>query len=265
MPKYRLIQNIAIAFCTLLLVSCAKQAVELPQTQNTVEQTKAIEYDKIKKESFRSRNSIPTDISRYEGSLWKDEASWGNLLRDHRARFRGDLVKITNLQEVITISQPKEVAPAPAPNALGAAAQATATAAEILDTVSEISEAEKEQNEVLSSLRSISAYVQSVLPNGNMVIVGEKVDYRQQNTVRYVTTVKGIIRPADVNENNEVTAIKLARFEPKIKRQMQAKALNTITPRTIRKQASILDRLSHIATPRPSPAQTQAAPATPAQ
>ena len=130
----------------------------------------------------------------------------------------------------------------------------------MLEAVTGISKAEEEQNEVLSSLRSISAYVQSVLPNGNMVIVGEKVDYRQQNTVRYVTTVKGIIRPADVNEANEVQAIKLARFEPKIKRQMLARNLQNLAPVVGQKKAGLLDRLSHIATPginRPQSVNTQ--------
>ena len=234
----------------LTLCSCSGNApIQLPQQRMEPEQAKAKNYEELKRESYRNRSPIPAKQGRYEGSLWNDEASWGNLLRDHRARFRGDLVKIINLQEVISVSKPKDVPqPAPVVPIAGAGEQEAGQVNQLLDAVTGLSQAEEEQREVLSSLRSISAYVQSVLPNGNMVIVGEKVDYRQGNTVRYVTTVKGIIRPADVNEANEVPAIKLARFEPKTKRQMLAKSLN-IAPIIGQQKAGLLDRISHIATP----------------
>ncbi len=228
--------------------SCSKERIELPKAPMTEAEKKAENHSNLKQHSYRSRNSIPTNQSRYEGSLWRDEASWGNLLRDHRARFRGDLVKITGLQDVISVSTATAKKPMPKPVIAAGEAQA-GQINDILDYASGISKAEEEQNEVLGSLRSISAYVQSVLPNGNMVIIGEKVDYRQQNSVRYVTKIKGIIRPADVNENNEVPAHKLARFEPIIKRQMLAKNIRSLSPMIGQKKAGLLDKLSHMATP----------------
>jgi flagellar basal body L-ring protein FlgH len=213
------------------------------------------DYSDIRTQAYRSR-TLPTEaVNRYEGSLWKDEASWGNLLRDHRARFAGDLVKIIDLHEVIVLPKKEEPKPIPAAAALADAGEEEAEAVnEVLDVMTGTSKAEEEEREVLASLKSISAYVQAVLPNGNMVIVGEKVDYRQQNSVRYVTTVKGIIRPSDVNNNNEVPAIKLARFEPKVKRQMLARNLQTLAPIIGTQKAGLLDRLSHIASPTPSSA-----------
>ncbi len=245
-----MIRFLVFACLSFCIIACGSSQAELPQLPSVVENQKEKINNEIKQESYRARNSIPTARGRYEGSLWKDEASWGNLLRDHRARFRGDLVKITSLQDVISISEPKKI-PQPVPlTPIAAAGEETAgQVTEILETVTGVSKAEEEQNEVLSSLRSISAYVQSVLPNGNMVIVGEKVDYRQQNKVRYVTTIRGIIRPADVNEANEVQAIKLARFEPKIKRQMLSRSLTSLAPLIGQKKAGLLDRISHVVTP----------------
>ncbi len=240
--------TILVAFI-FSVTACGSKQVELPQSTPIAQEKKERNLDELKKDSFRARSAIPANQGRYEGSLWDDEASWGNLLRDHRARFRGDLVKITNLEDVISISKPKEPTPVVQTPLAAAGEAAAGQATQVIEAVSGISRAEEEQNEVLSSLRSISAYVQSVLPNGNMVIVGEKVAYRQQNTIRYVTTVKGIIRPVDVNEANEVQAIKLARFEPKIKRQMLARSLQTLAPVIGQKKAGLLDRLSHIATP----------------
>jgi len=249
-----------LVLCTLLMFGCAEQRTRLLKAPTPVappQEKKPEDYTDIRNRSYRTRTDVPIKSTRYEGSLWQDEASWGNLFRDHRARFRGDLVKIINLNEVISVPKKEEAPPA----ATGPAAQGEEAAAEakkVLDAVTGMTKAEEEQNDVLGSLRSISAHVQAVLPNGNMVIIGEKVDYRQQNSVRYVTTIKGVIRPSDVNDNNEVPAIKLARFEPKIKRQMLAKNLRNLAPVIGSQKAGLLDRLSHIATPtrKPTPVNT---------
>ncbi|MBU2645410.1 flagellar basal body L-ring protein FlgH [bacterium] len=244
-----------LIICTLMLVGCAEQRVRLltpPAPPAPPAEKKPEDYSDIRVRNQRARTRVPVRQTRYEGSLWTDESSWGNLFRDHRARFSGDLVKITNIQEMISI--PKKEEEKPATGAAAAGEQAAAQISQVLDIATGMAKAEEEEREVLSSLRSISAYVQTVLPNGNMVIVGEKVDYRQQNSIRYVTTIKGIIRPSDVNDANEVPAIKLARFEPKIKRQMLARNLRTLSPIIGSQKAGLLDRLSHIVTPTPETA-----------
>lgn len=244
--KFSLIWTVLL----FLLSGCADKQVDIPRLQPSAEQQRIEHKDDLKEQAYRARSPIPLKENRYEGSLWEDEASWGNLLRDHRARFRGDLVKITKLQEVISLPEIKEQPPPQPLTPLAEEGEEEAEQAKkVVEAVTGVSKAEREQREVLASLDSISAYVQSVLPNGNMVIVGEKVDYRQQNTIRYVTTIKGIIRPADVNEDNEIPAVKLARFEPKIKRQMLAKNLLNLAPVIGTQKAGLLDRLSHVVAP----------------
>ena len=230
------------------LAGCAKP-VAVPRLPPPPAVQKKTDHEDAKKHAYRTRSAPWMAESRYEGSLWKDEASWGNLLRDHRARFRGDLVKITNLSDVISVPKKAETPEQPARGVAAAGEEAAEQISQVLDVVTGQAKAEEEQNEVLGSLRQISAYVKSVLPNGNMLIIGEKIDYRQQNSVRYVTTVKGIIRPSDVNDANEVPALKLARFEAKIKRQMLSKNLRALAPLVGTKKAGLLDRLSHMATP----------------
>ncbi len=245
-------QLLLLFIVTLLLTSCSEQRIRLltpPAPPAPPPVKKQDDYRDIRTRAYRSRNRVPLKQTRYEGSLWGDEASWGNLFRDHRARFRGDLVKIIKIEEMISIPEKKEPTPATGPAAAGE--EAAAQINQVLDIAAGVNKAEEEQNEVLSSLRSISAYVQTVLPNGNMIIIGEKVDYRQQNSVRYVTSIKGVIRPSDVNDSNEVPAIKLARFEPKIKRQMLSKNLRALAPLIGTQKSGLLDRLSHIATPTP--------------
>lgn len=232
-----------------LLAGCGKP-VAIPRSPSAPPtQKKVTGHETAKKHAYRTRSAPWMTESRYEGSLWKDEASWGNLLRDHRARFRGDLVKITNLSDVITIPKKETPPEQPARGVAAAGEEAAEQITQVLDVVSGQAKAEEEQNEVLASLHQITANVRSVLPNGNMLIIGEKIDYRQQNSVRYVTTVKGIIRPSDVNDANEVPALKLARFEAKIKRQMLSKNLRTLAPLIGPKKAGLFDRLTHMATP----------------
>ena len=140
------------------------------------------------------RKRISTEKNRYEGSLWRYESSFGNLLRDHRARFRGDLLSINEMGLIVN-APPPTIAPEGQPAGGAETGSATLEAMTLRDTI------EEEQNEILRNLDGISARVIRVLPDGNMVIKGQKTDYRRRNQVRYITTVTGILRPADVNDS----------------------------------------------------------------
>lgn len=243
----------------VLSAGCSPDRLPLPEPPPPppVSDEPDLDYRDVRNHSYRTRSNIPVDQNRYEGSLWQDEASWGNLLRDHRARFRNDVLTIVNLPEIISVPESKDAAPAApvtpvAAAGEGAAAQANAALDAIAAATNTGISAEEEQNDVLRSLKDISARVMKVLPNGNMVIVGEKVDYRQQNTIRYVTKITGIIRPEDVADNNSIKALKLARSEVQIKRQVMAKSLNlkALAPVVGRQKAGLFDRLGHLATPK---------------
>ncbi|MCP4296282.1 MAG: flagellar basal body L-ring protein FlgH [Proteobacteria bacterium] len=219
-----------IIISTLLVTGCTAKQAKLPGPPKTVAKTQntQINYGNQRKFSLRSRNSVPVEKTRYEGSLWRGESSWGNLLRDHRARFRNDVLTITNLQQIINIpeEEPKPIVQQPLiPEGEGQAAQAAA-ALEAANAAAGIVDVEKERNDVLRSFTQISAQVIDVLPNGNMIILGEKVDYRQQNSVRYITKIRGIIRPEDVSPTNTISSLMLARSEVNTKRQVQAGRIN---------------------------------------
>lgn len=249
---------IPLMMALLLAAGCAEQRMPLPKptAPPPPPEKPQVDYTTTREHSYRSRSPVPTEQNRYEGSLWRDESSWGNLLRDHRARFKNDVLTITDLQEIIIVPElEKKPGPVPEQALQGTGAEAAAARAnQALDVAAAVTgedKVEKEQNEVLKSLKTISARVTRVLPNGNMVVVGEKIDYRQQNTIRYVTKIQGIIRPEDVTDKNEIDALKLARSEVQIKRQVQARKLNlgALAPVIGQQKAGFLDRLSHIATP----------------
>ena len=160
---------------------------------------------------------LNTSRNALEGSLWRSEASFGNLFRDHRARYRGDLLTIQEVDLISNVPPPKEGV---GDDGQAAAPQNEVQAASLaLEALTLRNAIEEEQNEILRGLNTISARVVRVYPDGNMLISGQKVDYRQRNQVRYVTTVQGVLRPADVSGENLVSATKLVNPEIKIRRQ----------------------------------------------
>ena len=190
------------------------------------------------------RKRISTEKNRYEGSLWRYESSFGNLLRDHRARFRGDLLSINEMGLIVNVPPP-EISPEGQPAGGAETGSVALEAMTLRDTI------EEEQNEILRNLDGISARVIKVLPDGNMVIKGQKIDYRRRNQVRYITTVTGILRPADVNDSNVVSASKLANPNVKIDRQQSGslvrERLEKLAPLLGKQKAGFLGRLGDLA------------------
>ena len=84
-----------------------------------------------------------------------------------------------------------------------------------------------------------------------MLIKGQKIDYRQRNQVRYITTVTGVLRPADVNDSNIVSASKLANPNVKIKRQesgtLVRERLKKLAPLLGKQKAGFFGRLGDMA------------------
>ena len=193
--------------------------------------------------------ALNTSRNALEGSLWRSEASFGNLFRDHRARYRGDLLTIQEVDLISNVPPPKEgggdggqAAAAPQNEV-----QAASLALEALTLRNAI---EEEQNEILRGLNTISARVVRVYPDGNMLISGQKVDYRQRNQVRYVTTLQGVLRPADVSGENLVSATKLVNPEIKVRRQQSSglvrERLEQLAPLIGNDAAGLAGRLSDL-------------------
>ena len=214
------------------------------KTDNQVSQNPRL---RISSEKRLRRKKISVTRNLYEGSLWRYESSFGNLLRDHRARFRGDLLTINELPAVVSVPEPKPESKEEQPAPSGDAARANI----LLEALTMRDEIEKEQNDILRNLESISAKVTRVLPDGNMMIKGRKIDYRQRNKVRYITTVTGILRPADVDDSNIVSASKLANPNVQITRQQSKglvrERLEKLAPLMGKQRSGLAGRLTEFA------------------
>lgn len=218
--------------------------------------------DKSRQVRFGSRPPINTTRNLYEGSLWRGAASWGNLMRDHRARYRGDLVTITELAKIINVPEPPPEQPQ-AEQAQAEQAQAEqAQQQEPIDPIIAFLRAQEkrrerielEQNEILRTIDQVEVEVVRVLPNGNLLVKGiHPPIFRERNQVKYVVTLRGIIRPTDVDDANTVPAPKLSKAEYKIRRLVRKRAIPGVVSDLARatgrrREGEFLDRLSNFLT-----------------
>ncbi len=185
--------------------------------------------DLLHRERFKTRPPINTTRNLYEGSLWRGAASWGNLMRDHRARYRGDLLTVTDITKIINVPEPQVE---PVKNQQEAAAKKEQK--EEVDPVIAFlrlqekarQKIEREQNEILRSISSIELEVVEVLPNGNLRVRGAHPPiFRDRGRVKYIVSLQGIVRPSDVDDNNSISALKLSKAEYNVRRLVKRSAL----------------------------------------
>jgi flagellar basal body L-ring protein FlgH len=204
------------------------------------------------------RPPINTTRNLYEGSMWRGASSWGNLLRDHRARFRGDLLTVTDLQKIIKVPEIKPETQVEQVEQL--AQQAAQQEQEVIDPIlaflrerARLRElVDAEQNEILRSIDSIEVEVIGVRSNGNLVVRGVHPPiFRERNRVKYIVSLTGLVRPSDVDENNIVSSTKLNKAEYKIRRLVRRATLplGSLARAGGRpKEGEFLDRFSNLVT-----------------
>ena len=132
---------------------CSLQDTLQPASNSSTKPDGCIKVKKSHQQSFEFRKKIETkkgfgQQKPYEGSLWRYESSFGNILRDHRARFRGDLFTISELPSVVNVPEPKAEAEAEA----AAPTNNTQRANLLLEAITMRDEIEREQNDILRSL-----------------------------------------------------------------------------------------------------------------
>jgi flagellar basal body L-ring protein FlgH len=232
---------------------------------------------------LRTRPPVNTTRNLYEGSLWRGASSWGNLMRDHRARYPGDLLTVTEMGKIIKVpdgrpaqgAQPGQPGapgqPAAAAPAAGAQAGTQAPKSGVDPIIAFLKEQEekqqlieKEQNEILAAIDTVEVEVVRTLPNGNMMVRGVHPPiFRDRNRVKYIVTLKGIVRPSDVDDKNTIPAPKLSKAEYKIRRLVKRATppLGSLARAVGKpKEGALLDRLTDFVTAPGASRSTQVSP-----
>ena len=116
--------KILLVSLVLFAAAACRTPFNQPQTpaqnQTAVSKSKKVTNNRLSSEKRLRRKRVSVSRNLYEGSLWRYESSFGNILRDHRARFRGDLFTISELPSVVNVPEPKAEAEADADTAAAA-------------------------------------------------------------------------------------------------------------------------------------------------
>lgn len=212
--------------------------------------------DALSRESrFRTRPPINTNRNLYEGSLWRGAASWGNLMRDHRARYRGDLLTVTEVTKIINVPEPvqqnlEQQAQQEQEQQQQQQQQVDPIIAFLRAEAKRREAVELEQNDILRSITTVEVEVVRVLPNGNMFVRGVHPPiFRNRGRVKYVVSLQGIVRPSDVDDRNQIPAPRLSKADYKIRRLVRRSILPPVAGSAARavggkRGGQFLDRLS---------------------
>ncbi|MCU1258084.1 MAG: flagellar L-ring protein [Bryobacterales bacterium] len=154
------------------------------------------------------------------GSLWSPVAGLGDLARDHRASQVDDLVTITVAERASAVATgaTKTSRTSSSKTSITSSAIPAATAGKLSNILGLSGQTTLDGQGTTSRdttlNTNLSARVVQVLPNGYLVVEGEK--QIQVDSERQVITVRGVVRPADITTLNTVTSARLAQLEVRI-------------------------------------------------
>jgi flagellar L-ring protein FlgH len=154
------------------------------------------------------------------GSLWAPAARFSNLASDLRARNVDDVVTILVQESANAVSTgaSKTARTSSAQSSITALmkktnpAGALANIANLGSTTSLNGQGTTSRQTVLTT--TISARVTHVLVNGNLVVEGTK--NLNINAENQVITIRGVIRPTDLDTTNSVPSARLAQMEVQV-------------------------------------------------
>jgi flagellar L-ring protein precursor FlgH len=151
------------------------------------------------------------------GSLWTPSARFSDLAADQRSRRIDDIVTIVVQESASAVStgqtQTSRVSSAQSNiAALGGVTKATGALANLLNLGSQTSlNGQGTTSRTTTLTTTVSARVTHVLRNGNLVVEGtRKIAINSENQT---ITVRGVIRPIDLDTTNSVLSARLAQME----------------------------------------------------
>jgi flagellar L-ring protein FlgH len=164
-----------------------------------------------------SQPEIPTGPAVATGSLWTPTAWFSDLAADQRSRRVDDIVTIVVQESASAVSsgQVKTSRQSSAQNSITALAgltRATGPWANLANLGGQTTlDGQGTTSRTTTLTTVISARVTHVLRNGNLVVEGTKIV--GINSENQTITVRGVIRPIDLDTTNTVQSARLAQME----------------------------------------------------
>jgi flagellar L-ring protein FlgH len=171
--------------------------------------------DKYISDSYKDYNA--PGAARSPGSIWSPNAAFANLGMDLKASRVDDLVNIVvneTFSAVATgdVKTQRQSTAKSAISAAGGITRAKGPFANLLNTNTQTQlqgTGSTSRGAVLTA--NMSARVTQVLPNGYLVIEGTK--RVQVSSENQVVTVRGVIRPVDLDPTNSIPSDRIAQME----------------------------------------------------
>lgn len=162
-----------------------------------------------------SASAIPRPAPGTDGAIFREGGGGLSLFADQRAHYPGDLITITLSERTVaqtssttSTSRTSELEMA-APNVLGA--PVTINGRDPLNTTfgsGNTFSGTGSSNKSMSLTGSVTVTVIDRLPNGNLLVRGEKL--LRLNRSDEVVQIQGIVRPADIQPDNSVPSSRVA-------------------------------------------------------
>jgi flagellar L-ring protein FlgH len=157
--------------------------------------------------------SPPVAVAPGNGSIFQ-AASYRPLFEDRRARLVGDVLTI-QIEERVTASQQSSSKVDKSGSAQAGVSVAPLLKSNILDKLTQVEGSSKLASDAKGQTDSsntfsgtITVLVQQVLPNGNLLVTGEKQIGVNQNVD--VMRFSGIVNPATIRAGNVVSSVQVA-------------------------------------------------------
>ena len=170
--------------------------------------------------SEASKDSSLPEASHPPGSVWSQNALFANLGMDLKATRVDDLVTIVvneTFSAVATgdVKTSRQSSAQASIKAAGGITRATGPLANLANTSTQTAlqgQGETSRGAVLTA--TMSARVTRVLPNGYLVIEGTK--RVQVSSENQIVTVRGVIRPVDLDTTNSIPSQRIAQMEVQV-------------------------------------------------
>lgn len=205
--KRTVIGLLSVVFCATAVFA------EKPPKQKKVPPPSALD-EYIKQASIPQASNGQVAES---GSLWSPAARFSNLASDLRARNVDDVVTIVVSESASAVSTgssktSRQSSASANINALAGLKSPTGALANLANLGStQALDGEGTTSRTTNLTTIVSARVTHVLVNGNLVVEGTK--HLNINSENQVITVRGVIRPIDLDTTNTVPSARLAQME----------------------------------------------------
>jgi flagellar L-ring protein precursor FlgH len=199
----------------VFLCGAAAAVAKDPKKQDTKSLSALDQYIQEASQPDAANGRVPEN-----GSLWSPAARFSDLAADLRARRVDDIVTVVVQESASAVStgSSKTARTSSTQSNIAAVAGVTRAAGPLanlakLGTSTTLDGAGTTSRQTVLTT-SVSARVTHVLANGNLVIEGTK--YVKINSENQVITVRGVVRPIDLDTGNIVQSQRIAQMEVQV-------------------------------------------------